>query len=119
MKGVDASSGSLQNLQVHHLKLRSRSGGDMEQNLITLSAECHEQMHRKATRCRPGCSDSSRSISAARLMIAIPQNNGSSEADFFRAALFSVSNHLEVLWRRNPLTLTISEANRRKDSTSA
>ncbi len=39
---------SMQNLQVHHLKYRSQSGGDEEQNLITLCAECHEQMHRKA-----------------------------------------------------------------------
>ncbi len=39
--------GNMQNLQVHHLKLRSQSGGDEEQNLITLCAECHEQMHRK------------------------------------------------------------------------
>ena len=52
VKGVDASSGSLQNLQVHHLKPRSRSGDDEEQNLITLCAECHEQVHRKATRCK-------------------------------------------------------------------
>jgi 5-methylcytosine-specific restriction endonuclease McrA len=43
--------GSMQNLQVHHLKFRSQSGDDMEQNLITLCAECHEQMHRKP-RCR-------------------------------------------------------------------
>jgi 5-methylcytosine-specific restriction endonuclease McrA len=41
--------GSMQNLQVHHLKFRSHSGGDEEQNLITLCAECHEQMHRKAS----------------------------------------------------------------------
>jgi 5-methylcytosine-specific restriction endonuclease McrA len=40
--------GSMQNLQVHHLKLRSRSGGDEEQNLITLCAECHARRHRKA-----------------------------------------------------------------------
>jgi 5-methylcytosine-specific restriction endonuclease McrA len=40
--------GSMQHLQVHHLKLRSRSGGDEEQNLITLCAGCHEQVHRKA-----------------------------------------------------------------------
>jgi 5-methylcytosine-specific restriction endonuclease McrA len=40
--------GSMQNLQVHHLKFRSQSGDDMEQNLITLCPECHEQMHRKA-----------------------------------------------------------------------
>ncbi len=40
--------GSMQNLQVHHLKLRSRSGGDEEQNLITLCAECHERVHRKS-----------------------------------------------------------------------
>jgi 5-methylcytosine-specific restriction endonuclease McrA len=40
--------GSMQNLQVHHLKFRSQSGDDVEQNLITLCAECHEQMHRNA-----------------------------------------------------------------------
>ena len=40
--------GSMQHLQVHHLKLRSRSGGDEEQNLITLCAECHERVHRKS-----------------------------------------------------------------------
>ena len=44
--------GSMQNLQVHHLKFRSQSGGDEEQNLITLCAECHEQMHRKANCCK-------------------------------------------------------------------
>jgi 5-methylcytosine-specific restriction endonuclease McrA len=38
----------MQNLQVHHLKFRSQSGDDEEQNLITLCAECREQMHRKA-----------------------------------------------------------------------
>jgi 5-methylcytosine-specific restriction endonuclease McrA len=37
--------GSMQHLQVHHLKFRSQSGGDEEQNLITLCAGCHEQMH--------------------------------------------------------------------------
>ena len=37
--------GSMQNLQVHHLKFRSHSGSDEEQNLITLCAECHERMH--------------------------------------------------------------------------
>jgi 5-methylcytosine-specific restriction endonuclease McrA len=37
--------GSMQHLQVHHLKLRSQSGGDVEQNLITLCAACHEQVH--------------------------------------------------------------------------
>jgi 5-methylcytosine-specific restriction endonuclease McrA len=38
--------GSLQRLQVHHLKLRSRAGGDEEQNLITLCAKCHGWVHR-------------------------------------------------------------------------
>jgi 5-methylcytosine-specific restriction endonuclease McrA len=37
--------GSMQNLQVHHLKLRSQSGGDEEQNLITLCTSCHERAH--------------------------------------------------------------------------
>ena len=40
--------GSMQLLQVHHFKFRSQSGGDVEQNLITLCAECHAQAHRKA-----------------------------------------------------------------------
>ena len=38
---------SMQNLEVHHLQFRSHSGGDKEQNLITLCAECHERAHRK------------------------------------------------------------------------
>jgi 5-methylcytosine-specific restriction endonuclease McrA len=37
--------GSMQHLQVHHLKFRSQSGSDMEQNLITLCAGCHSQLH--------------------------------------------------------------------------
>ena len=44
--------GSMHHLQVHHLKFRSQSGGDMEQNLITLCAECHEQVHREAGCCK-------------------------------------------------------------------
>jgi 5-methylcytosine-specific restriction endonuclease McrA len=39
--------GRMQHLQVHHLTFRSHSGSDMEQNLITLCAECHESTHRK------------------------------------------------------------------------
>jgi 5-methylcytosine-specific restriction endonuclease McrA len=46
--------GSMQRLQVHHLKFRSHSGSDVEQNLITLCAECHERMHRKAACCEAG-----------------------------------------------------------------
>ena len=38
--------GAMQRLQVHHLKFRSQSGGDEEQNLITLCAECHARIHR-------------------------------------------------------------------------
>ena len=43
--------GSMQHLQVHHLKFRSQSGHDEEQNLITLCAECHENVHRTAGHC--------------------------------------------------------------------
>ena len=39
--------GSMQHLQVHHLKFRSQSGSDVEQNLITLCAECHARVHSK------------------------------------------------------------------------
>ena len=48
--------GSMQNLQVHHLKFRSRSGDDVEQNLITLCAECHEHTHRSNGYKRGGIS---------------------------------------------------------------
>ena len=37
--------GRMQRLQVHHLEFRSRCGSDSEENLITLCAECHAQMH--------------------------------------------------------------------------
>jgi len=40
--------GSMQHLQVHHLKFRSHSGSDSEENLITLCAQCHAQAHRQA-----------------------------------------------------------------------
>jgi len=39
--------GSMQHLQVHHLELRSQSGSDVEQNLITLCTECHARIHQK------------------------------------------------------------------------
>ena len=45
--------GSMQNLQVHHLKFRSQSGGDEEQNLITLCADCHACIHSKGQPAPP------------------------------------------------------------------
>jgi 5-methylcytosine-specific restriction endonuclease McrA len=39
--------GSMQQLQVHHQKFRSQSGNDVEQNLITLCASCHAEIHSK------------------------------------------------------------------------
>ena len=45
--------GSMQHLQVHHLTLRSQSGSDEEQNLITLCADCHERMHRHVDAATP------------------------------------------------------------------
>jgi predicted restriction endonuclease len=38
--------GSMQRLQVHHLKFRGHGGSDSAENLITLCAACHEQVHR-------------------------------------------------------------------------
>ena len=37
--------GSRTNLQVHHIRLRSQSGDDAEENLMTLCSECHDQIH--------------------------------------------------------------------------
>ncbi len=39
------SCGSMSNLEVHHKELRSRSGDDSEQNLITLCSKCHSIVH--------------------------------------------------------------------------
>jgi 5-methylcytosine-specific restriction endonuclease McrA len=38
----------MQGLEVHHRQLRSQGGGDEEQNLITMCAECHAEVHRGA-----------------------------------------------------------------------
>jgi len=37
--------GSMENLQVHHMKRRSQLGGDAMDNLITLCADCHGKCH--------------------------------------------------------------------------
>jgi 5-methylcytosine-specific restriction endonuclease McrA len=39
--------GSMQRLQVHHLRFRSQSGSDVEQNLITLCSNCHARIHQR------------------------------------------------------------------------
>jgi 5-methylcytosine-specific restriction endonuclease McrA len=38
--------GALSHLEVHHKELRSQSGDDREQNLITLCTACHSSVHR-------------------------------------------------------------------------
>jgi len=37
--------GSMRDLQVHHIQLRSLLGDDAEENLITLCARCHRHAH--------------------------------------------------------------------------
>jgi 5-methylcytosine-specific restriction endonuclease McrA len=37
--------GSMQNLEVHHTKLRSQLGDDSDLNLITLCSTCHRLTH--------------------------------------------------------------------------
>lgn len=37
--------GSASDLHVHHIQPRSRAGGHLERNLITLCANCHQQIH--------------------------------------------------------------------------
>ena len=39
------SCGNMSNLEVHHKQFRSHSGHDSEENLITLCASCHQEMH--------------------------------------------------------------------------
>jgi 5-methylcytosine-specific restriction endonuclease McrA len=38
--------GAMSNLEVHHRQYRSHSGDDSEDNLITLCAKCHANIHR-------------------------------------------------------------------------
>jgi len=37
--------GAMKDLQVHHIRPRSRLGGDVMQNLITLCGRCHGKRH--------------------------------------------------------------------------
>ena len=37
--------GTMSNLEVHHKEFRSHSGGDSEENLITLCSACHANVH--------------------------------------------------------------------------
>ena len=37
--------GRAENLEVHHIQLRSKLGDDKSQNLITICADCHRKMH--------------------------------------------------------------------------
>jgi 5-methylcytosine-specific restriction endonuclease McrA len=46
------SCGALSNLEVHHRELRSQSGDDAEQNLITLCTRCHSFVHQGSARVR-------------------------------------------------------------------
>jgi len=46
--------GDQNNLHVHHINSRSSLGDDTMQNLITLCANCHENLHRRAKRQRLG-----------------------------------------------------------------
>ena len=39
--------GSMSNLEVHHKELRSHSGDDSEENLITLCSTCHSAAHQR------------------------------------------------------------------------
>ncbi len=38
--------GAMSNLEVHHKELRSQSGDDSEENLVTLCTACHATVHR-------------------------------------------------------------------------
>jgi 5-methylcytosine-specific restriction endonuclease McrA len=41
--------GSGTNLHVHHIQFRSRSGADVEENLITVCVQCHPFLHEGCT----------------------------------------------------------------------
>ena len=37
--------GCMKNLEIHHQQLRSRSGPDLENNLMTMCSNCHGLIH--------------------------------------------------------------------------
>ena len=37
--------GRMSNLEIHHMQFRSHLGHDLEENLITLCADCHKEVH--------------------------------------------------------------------------
>jgi 5-methylcytosine-specific restriction endonuclease McrA len=41
--------GASDHLEVHHIRSRSRLGDDTDENLITLCADCHSDIHRSCT----------------------------------------------------------------------
>ena len=45
--------GSMTNLEVHHKQFSSHSGGDQEDNLITLCFDCHAFTHGDLSGCWP------------------------------------------------------------------
>jgi 5-methylcytosine-specific restriction endonuclease McrA len=45
------SCGAMSNLEIHHMQLRSRSGDDSEENLITLCDHCHDMVHGNENHC--------------------------------------------------------------------
>ena len=44
--------GSSDRLEVHHLRSRGRLGDDTDENLITLCANCHSDIHRSCLKSR-------------------------------------------------------------------
>ena len=38
--------GAMTNLEIHHQQFRGHSGDDTQENLITLCAGCHKELHR-------------------------------------------------------------------------
>jgi len=48
------SCGSMSNLEVHHIRFRSQSGSDLEENLITLCRACHARLHHAKGHKRTG-----------------------------------------------------------------
>jgi 5-methylcytosine-specific restriction endonuclease McrA len=44
--------GASYRLEVHHIRSRGRLGDDIDENLITLCADCHSDIHRSCLKSR-------------------------------------------------------------------
>lgn len=72
--------GTVKSLQVHHIQLRSHSGTDIEENLITLCHRCHRLVHcgltHRSSRIRHGTAQEQTAVLPDWTLLPVSCNRG-------------------------------------------